>query len=64
LIQVNAVLGRSIIFASFPAEHPMTTNESYYLILVCLAFGSFGLSLAAACLRYRGWLARSPQSRA
>ncbi len=42
----------------------MTTNESYYLILVCLAFGSFGLSLAAACLRYRGWLARSPQSRA
>ncbi len=34
----------------------MSKNEFYYLVLVCLAFGGFGLSLAAAYLQYRGWL--------
>ncbi len=36
----------------------MSKNEFYYLLLVCIAFGSFGLSLGAACLQYRGWLQR------
>jgi hypothetical protein len=34
----------------------MSKNEFYYLILVCLAFGGFGVSLGAAYLQYRGWL--------
>jgi hypothetical protein len=41
----------------------MTKNELYYLILVCLAFGGFGISLALSCLQYRGWLARNPTAR-
>lgn len=34
----------------------MSKNEFYYLLLVCIAFGGFGLSLGAAYLQYRGWL--------
>ena len=34
----------------------MSKNEFYYLLLVCMAFGGFALSLGAASLRYRGWL--------
>ena len=33
----------------------MSKNEFYYLLLVCMAFGGFGLSLGAACLKYHGW---------
>ena len=36
----------------------MSNNEFYYLLLVCMAFGGFALSLGAACLEYRGWLRR------
>jgi hypothetical protein len=36
----------------------MSKNELYYLILVCAAFGGFGLALAASYLQYRGWLSR------
>jgi hypothetical protein len=36
----------------------MSKNEFYYLLLVCMAFGGFGLSLGAAYLQYRGWLLR------
>lgn len=36
----------------------MTKSEFYYLILVCLSFGGFGLALAASYLQYRGWLGR------
>lgn len=37
-------------------EHPMSKNEFYYLLLVCMAFGGLAVSLAAASLRYRSWL--------
>ncbi len=36
----------------------MTKSEFYYLVLVCMAFGGFGLALAASYLQYRGWLSR------
>jgi hypothetical protein len=36
----------------------MSKNEFYYLLLVCAAFGAFGLSLGTAYLQYRGWLRR------
>jgi hypothetical protein len=34
----------------------MSNNEFYYLLLVCTAFGAFGLFLGIAYLQYRGWL--------
>lgn len=37
----------------------MSKNEFYYLLLVCMAFGGFALSLGAASLRYHGWLRQS-----
>ena len=37
----------------------MSKNEFYYLVLVCLAFGGFGVSLGVAYLQYRGWLLRN-----
>lgn len=36
----------------------MTTYQSYFLVLTILGFASFGVSLAASCIHYRGWLAR------
>ncbi len=30
----------------------MTTPQFYYLLMVCAAFGAFGLSLGLARLRY------------
>ena len=36
----------------------MSKNEFYYLVLVCAAFGGFGLALGASYLQYRGWLTR------
>ena len=36
----------------------MTNSEFYYLIMVCAAFGSFGIALAGSYLQYRGWLTR------
>ena len=44
--------------ASFQTERTMSKNEFYYLLLVCMAFGGFGLSLGAACFQYRGWSRR------
>jgi hypothetical protein len=41
--------------ASFQTERTMSKNEFYYLLLVCMAFGGFGLSLGAACFKYRSW---------
>lgn len=41
----------------------MTKNELYYLILLCLAFGGFGVSLGLAYLRYQAWQARNPTAR-
>jgi hypothetical protein len=36
----------------------MSNNEFYYLLVVCMAFGVFGLSLGAASFQYRSWLRR------
>ena len=36
----------------------MSKSEFYYLVLVCLSFGSFGIALAGSYLQYRGWLTR------
>lgn len=38
---------------SSQTEHPMSKNEFYYLLLVCMTFGGLALSLGAASLRYR-----------
>jgi hypothetical protein len=46
----------SVIVDPFKLEDPMTTNEFYYLLLVCGAFAVFGISLALAYLRYKQWL--------
>lgn len=46
------------MLASFQTEHTMSKNEFYYLLLVCIAFGGFGLSLGAACLHYQSWIRR------
>lgn len=37
----------------------MSNSEFYYLLLVCMAFGAFALSLGAASLRYHSWLRRA-----
>jgi hypothetical protein len=43
----------------------MTNSEFYYLVLVLVAFGTFGIALAVARLQYTAWLrkqsARPPQ---
>ena len=36
----------------------MSNNEFYYLLLVCMSFGGFALSLGAASFQYRAWLRR------
>ena len=47
----------------------MSTNEVYFLILVCGAFGALAIGLAAATIRYHHWqkqalsVARRPDSR-
>jgi hypothetical protein len=43
----------------------MTTNESYYLVLVLGAFGTFAIAMALAMSQYRAWArssARKPHA--
>lgn len=43
----------------------MTTNESYYLVLVLGAFGTFAIAMALAMSQYRAWVrvtARKPHA--
>jgi hypothetical protein len=37
-------------------EHPMTTDQMYYLILVCAAFLTFMVVVAANTIHYRRWI--------
>ena len=37
----------------------MTTNETYFLIMVLGAFGSFVVTMVVATLQYRAWLRRA-----
>lgn len=41
----------------------MSKSEFYYLVLVCIAFGGFGLALAVSCIQYRGWLSRQTSAK-
>ncbi len=41
----------------------MTTNEFYFLMLVCAAFAGFGLALAGNYLSYRRWMKSSASRR-
>jgi hypothetical protein len=45
-------------------EDQMTTNESYYLILVLGAFGCFAVGTLTATLRYKAWVRRQECSAA
>ncbi|MGD9883616.1 MAG: hypothetical protein AB7F22_29055 [Reyranella sp.] len=40
----------------------MTTNEAYYLVLVCGAFVAFAAGMALAYVEYRRWLQQQPQA--
>lgn len=43
----------------------MTTNESYYLVLVIGAFGTFAIAMALAMIQYKAWTratARKPHA--
>ena len=42
----------------------MTTAQFYFLVLVIISCISFGVALAASCIRYRGWLAKQRPTRA
>jgi len=41
----------------------MHTDELYYLIMVCAAFGLFGLAMAVSYVQYRSWLKQQPDAR-
>jgi hypothetical protein len=38
----------------------VTTNQGYYLVLVCGAFAVFAVSMAVAYMQYRNWLKQRP----
>lgn len=38
----------------------MTTNQGYFLVLVCGSFLVFAASMAVAYVRYRRWLKQQP----
>jgi hypothetical protein len=40
----------------------MPTNELYFLIMVCGAFGVFALVLAGSYVKYRQWLKQTPHA--
>jgi hypothetical protein len=43
-----------------PEAQAMTTPQFYYLLLVILAFGGFGVAVAANYITYRGWRKTHP----
>jgi len=40
----------------------MPTNELYFLIMVCGAFGVFALVMASSYVKYRRWLKETHQA--
>jgi hypothetical protein len=63
LIQINAPIDRSGEGAPPRMEQPMTTGQSYFLILAIATFSAVGLSMAISTVSYRRWLRRQPPGR-
>jgi hypothetical protein len=61
LIQINH--GHCAICQSLPhqeRERQVTTNQAYFLVLVCGSFLVFAVSMGIAYAKYRLWLKQQP----